>query len=365
MSAQIVNPSNEEELVDYVKAAQSPFAIAGGQTKSAPDADVAVSSSEIKGIDVYEPGALTLVAKAGTPIEDIEATLASEGQRLAFEPGDMRGLLKTKGTPTLGGVMASNASGPRRIQTGAARDHLLGVRFVDGLGNVIENGGRVMKNVTGYDLVKLLAGSRGTLGFLTRLSLKVLPVPETSLTLRIEAPNAEIGVKVLSAALGSPYDVTGAAWVGGESFVRIEGFEGSVNYRANRLESELGQFGDVSKHQTENIWRNIRDAEPFHKIEGDVWRISVKPSDGPKVLSALPGQGFLDWGGGLVWVCVPPKTDVRGILDQITGHATLIRGQGHGPTLNPATSDTKIILNGIRHKFDPRSVFSAPQAVNP
>ena len=179
--------SSEEELAEAVRDAGGPLRIRGGGTRPVgrPVAGAALDVSGLCGIRLYEPGALTLVAAAGTPLAEIEAALAGEGQRLAFEPADWRGLLGTTGEPTLGGVIAANVSGPRRVQAGAARDALLGVRFVDGRGTVVKNGGRVMKNVTGYDLVKLMAGSWGTLGVLSEVSLKVLPAPEAAATLAI------------------------------------------------------------------------------------------------------------------------------------------------------------------------------------
>jgi glycolate oxidase FAD binding subunit len=179
----MMTPNSEAELAQIVADAKAPLAIHGGGTRGvAVDGD-ALSTANLSGIELYEPGALTIVVKAGTPVAEVDAALAIEGQRLAFEPMDHRGLLGATGTPTMGGLIAANISGPRRIQAGAARDFALGVRFVDGRGEIIKNGGRVMKNVTGYDLVKLMSGSHGTLGVLTEVSLKVLPMPETEATL--------------------------------------------------------------------------------------------------------------------------------------------------------------------------------------
>ncbi|MAB17327.1 MAG: 2-hydroxy-acid oxidase, partial [Roseobacter sp.] len=178
--------TSEETLVDAVKGAAGPISVQGGGTRGLPATGQIMRVAGLQGITLYEPGALTLVAKPGTPVTEIEEALAAENQRLAFEPMDHRELLGTSGTPTIGGVMAGNISGPRRISVGAARDFLLGVRFVDGRGQVVRNGGRVMKNVTGYDLVKLMAGSYGTLGVLTEVALKVLPRPRSMGMLRIE-----------------------------------------------------------------------------------------------------------------------------------------------------------------------------------
>src|SRR6056297_2647681 len=205
-------PASEAQLAEIVAKTSEPLRVIGGGTRpiGVPVNAQPLTTSGLSGVELYEPGALTLVVKAGTPVAEVERTLAAEGQRLAFEPMDHRGLLATTGEPTIGGVFAANVSGPRRIQTGAARDFLLGVRFVDGSGQVIRNGGRVMKNVTGYDLVKLLAGSYGTLGILTEVALKVLPDTATTATLSIAGLDDETAIAALSRALGSPFEVTGA-----------------------------------------------------------------------------------------------------------------------------------------------------------
>ena len=197
---------SEADVATFVAGAKGPLAIHGGGTRSVgrPVVGDVLDVSGLSGVTLYEPGALTIVAQAGTPLSEIEATLAAENQRLAFEPYDLTAMLGTDGASTIGGVIATNASGPRRIQAGAARDFALGVRFVDGMGNIVKNGGRVMKNVTGYDLVKLMSGSWGTLGVLTEVSLKVLPAVEAVTTLVIKDIDAPQAVAAMSAALGSP-----------------------------------------------------------------------------------------------------------------------------------------------------------------
>src|SRR6056297_3701988 len=202
-------PASEAELAEIVAKTSEPLRVIGGGTRpiGVPVNAQPLTTSGLSGVELYEPGALTLVVKAGTPVAEVERTLAAEGQRLAFEPMDHRGLLATTGEPTIGGVFAANVSGPRRIQTGAARDFLLGVRFVDGTGQVIRNGGRVMKNVTGYDLVKLLAGSRGTLGVLTEVALKVLPRPEAQRTLVLHDLSDDDAIGCLAAGMASPFEV--------------------------------------------------------------------------------------------------------------------------------------------------------------
>lgn len=374
----MMTPSTEAELSDVIAGSQGPLRIQGGGTRNigAPVQGDVLSTTGLSGVSLYEPGALTLVAGAGTPLAEIEATLAAEGQRLAFEPMDHRGLLGTTGTSTIGGVVAGNISGPRRIQAGACRDSLLGVRFIDGAGRVLKNGGRVMKNVTGYDLVKLMAGSWGTLGVLTEVSLKVQAVPEAVGCVLINGLSDKDAVAAMSAALGSPYDVSGAAHapsgVDGHpvTMIRIEGLEASVAYRAAKLTDALARFGgEVSvERDADRVaagWAWVRDVSVLQEGDGDVWRISVKPSDGPTVVEKLrvlqPDITVLyDWGGGLVWVQVAEGTDVRSALSE--GHATLIRGaletRASLPAFHPEPAPLAALSQGLRVKFDPRSILN-------
>ena len=354
--------STEAELAEIVAAAVAPVVVRGGGTRGVGDAagDV-LETGGLAGVELYEPGALTLVVRAGTPLAEVEAVLAGERQRLAFEVPDLRGLLGREGASTIGGVVAANASGPRRVQVGACRDSLLGVRFVDGAGVVIKNGGRVMKNVTGYDLVKLMAGSHGTLGVLTEVSLKVQAVPETEATLRCDGLDARAAVAALAVAMGSPFDVSGAAWTPtAGALVRVEGLAGSVAYRAGELLRRLGPGWE--KVEGGSPWRTIRDVTAFAGREGAVWRVSVKPSDAPVVLQGLAPvvhDVVMDWAGGLLWLLVEdgtPATVVRGALPG--GHATRVRGTGEGPAFQPEVPALARVTAGLRAKFDPRGIFS-------
>ncbi|HVG47733.1 MAG TPA: FAD-binding protein, partial [Rubellimicrobium sp.] len=240
-----MTPRDEAELSEAIRGARGPLAVGGGFTRGGLREGEPLSTSAMSGIVLHEPGALTLVARAGTPVGQVEQALAEAGQRLAFEPMDLRALLGTTGEPTLGGVIATNASGPRRVQGGAARDFLLGMRFVDGTGMAVSNGGRVMKNVTGLDLARLLAGSQGTLGVITEVALKVLPCPEATLTLAFQGHDPAKAVACLSAALGSPFEVTGAAHdaEAGVTRLRLEGFRTAVSVRAERLARKLFAWG--------------------------------------------------------------------------------------------------------------------------
>ncbi len=359
-----MRPETEAELAETVAGLNGPVCIAGGGTRGVVGAEPELSTAGLSGITLYEPGALTLVARAGTPVAEIEAALDGEGQQLAFEPMDHRGLLGTTGEPTIGGVVAANISGSRRIQAGACRDFLLGVRYVDGLGQVIKNGGRVMKNVTGYDLVKLMAGSWGTLGVLSEVSLKVLPKPETQATLAVSANDVGTAVDLMSTALRSPYEVSGAAYdpQNRQAFLRIEGFADSVAYRASRLSETLGNECNELE-ESRKRWADLRDVRAFHDLEGDVWRLSVKPGDALVIADRIEaGRTLLDWGGGLIWALVPKGTDLRARLGAFEGHASLVRADAHTMDefgrFQPENYQIKALTKAIRLKFDPRSVFN-------
>ncbi|AXT35201.1 FAD-binding protein [Phaeobacter sp. LSS9] len=361
-----MTPQSEAELAEIIAGATAPLAVSGGGTRGLSMGGETLSVAGVNGVTLYEPGALTLVVQAGTSVEEVQALLAGENQRLAFEPMDHRGLLGTTGTPTMGGVFAANVSGPRRIQCGAARDFLLGVRFVDGRGAVLSNGGRVMKNVTGYDLVKLMAGSHGTLGVLSEVSLKVLPCSEACATVTVHVADLGLAVAAMSTALGSPYDVTGAAYDPALAAVhiRVEGFEASVTYRAEALKEALGRFGEVSlaPGAGDALWKGIRDVAAFHDRPGDVWRISVKPSDAIALAPALQAEGLLfDWGGGLIWALVPAGSDLRSRLT-VPGHATLVRASTQTRAelgqFQSQPGPLAAISEGLRRQFDPRGILN-------
>lgn len=362
--------TSEQALVDAVKGASGPLAVRGGGTRGVPATGDVLSVAGLNGITLYEPGAMTVVAQAGTPVADIEAALAKENQRLAFEPMDHRAVLGSAGTPTIGGVMAANISGPRRISVGAARDFLLGVRFVDGRGAVVKNGGRVMKNVTGYDLVKLMAGSFGTLGVLREVSMKVLPRPEMQATLVLHGLDDAQGIAALASGLGSPFEVTGAAHSPAlrTTMLRIEGFETSVAYRLGKLRDLLAATGaemDVQQAKaSEDMWRETRDVTAFQGQEGDVWRVSCKPSDGPALAAKSGAQAWhYDWAGGLIWLLAAPGHDLRGAIGHFDGHATLVRAdartKAHLGMFHPESAGVARLTAGLRAKFDPKGIFNA------
>ncbi len=364
----MIEPATEAQLGEAIRDAKANLKIRGGGTRpiGAQAAGEVLSTANLSGISLYEPGALTIVAQAGTPLADVEAALAEQNQRLPFEPMDHRALLGTEGTSTIGGVVAANISGPRRIQAGACRDSLIGVRFVDGHGTVLKNGGRVMKNVTGYDLVKLMAGSYGTLGVISEVAFKVLPASGCVATLKIAGQSVEQAVASMSAALGSPFEVSGAAYITGATpltLLRIEGFEASVSYRAKQLGMLLADHGDMDVETepevSKALWKDVRDVGPLTEGAGNIWRMSVKPSDALAVVAALPdAEVMLDWGGGLIWAKTPQTTDVRTALTGIDGHATLVKGSGF-PTFHPEPAPVAALAAGLREKFDPKGILNA------
>lgn len=362
--------TSEKDLVEAVRAADGPMAISGGNTRGFAPAGAELSVAGLSGITLYEPGALTMVAQAGTPVAEIEAALAKENQRLAFEPMDHRSVLGTTGTPTIGGIFAANVSGPRRIAVGAARDFLLGVRFVDGAGAVVKNGGRVMKNVTGYDLVKLMAGSFGTLAVLTEVSFKVLPCPETEASLVLHGMDDVQAIAALARGMGSPFEVTGAAHdpANGQTVMRIEGFEASVAYRMQRLKDLLanagGEISELDAAASATFWTSQRDVAAFAEGEGDVWRVSCKPSDAPALAAKAAAEAHCyDWAGGVIWMRTVAGTDVRARMSEFDGHATLLRGADETRAklgvFQPEAPGVARLTAGLRARFDPRGIFNS------
>ena len=350
MSAALA-PAHEGGVVEAVlaaRAANEPLLVQGRGTKAGMlrpvQAARSLSTRNLTEVSLYAPQELIISAGAGITIPDLEAKLAEGGQGLIAEPPDLSALLGTEaGVQTLGGVVATNLSGPRRVAWGAMRDHVMGVRAVNGAGEVIRSGGRVLKNVTGLDLCKLLTGSYGTLAVITEVTLKVLPRAELTGSLLLPGLDAVQGVAALSAALGSPFGVSGAAWLpadaaervpelagrGAVALVRIEDFAKSVEYRLRRLAEGLQPFGAAATLDDEAsraAWRAIRDAAPLRAEPGDaVWRISVRPSGGPAALAAVESagaRGFLDWGGGLVWAAGPPALHERVSAAALAGRGT-------------------------------------------
>jgi glycolate oxidase FAD binding subunit len=379
-------PADEGELADIVgkaNAERTPLSVAGGGTQSGlgrpMQTAATLNTSGLSGITLYEPSELVVSARAGTPVAVVEALLSAERQRLAFETVDRSRLYGASGTPTIGAVAATNASGPRRIQVGAARDGMIGVRAVNGQGEIVKSGGRVMKNVTGYDLVKFLAGSFGTLAVLTEVTFKVTPMPESGATLAISGLDDARGVAALSAALCSPWSVTGAAHQPGpdaRTLLRIEGFAESVKERTRRLTALLAPFGAVDVLAGEAslaVWRSVGDLTMLGLSPTDaVWRISVRPGDGPAVADSIRrsyhANVLYDWGGGLVWIAVDGAVPdagasaIRAAVRAVGGHATLVRASDQVrlavDAFEPLPDAIMSLTRKLKAAFDPAGILN-------
>lgn len=355
--------------------------------------DFTLDLSSLSGVTLYEPDELVLSAKAGTPIAEIEALVASRNQELAFEPMDYGPLLLgSPGRGTLGGVLAMNLSGPRRIKSGAARDHFLGFHAVSGRGEIFKSGGRVVKNVTGYDLSKLLAGSFGTLAVMTDVTIKVLPRAESVQTLVLHGLDDDAAIRAMAAALGSPFDVSGAAHapkgisahlnIGSAALtlLRLEGVPPSIAHRRAGLELLLMPFGKMESlgaEASQLAWRQIRDCIPFASMpDRHVWRLSTAPSEAPGlariIANATDAQVLFDWGGGLLWVAVAESIDasaptIRQAIKNAGGHATLIRApaaiRAAADVFEPQGDVLGALAKRVKDAFDPKGVLNRGRMV--
>jgi glycolate oxidase FAD binding subunit len=399
--AESVKPRNAAELEQAVKEA-----VAGGKTLEivghgskraigrAAQWDMTLDLSALSGVTLYEPAELVLSAKAATPLAEIAALLAANGQELAFEPMDYGPLLGTAAAgATIGGVLAGNLSGPRRVKAGAARDHFLGVVAVSGRGETFKSGGRVVKNVTGYDLCKLLAGSWGTLAAMTDVTVKTLPRAETERSVLVLGLDVAAAGKLMTAATGSFADASAVAHVpsavteriaalatAGASVTafRLEGVAPSVARRQALLEDlarSYGRLGTLEEPSSRELWRAIRDATPFAAAGPSgarvVWRISTAPASGAEVGRALVERAgaevLYDWAGGLIWAALPPSDDaesalVRSLVSEWGGHATLIRApaavRAAMDVFQPEAPTLAALSKRVRESFDPRGVLN-------
>jgi glycolate oxidase FAD binding subunit len=380
-------PWDEAELEGMIQEAAgqgTPIEIRAGGTLAGfgrpNQAEKTLTTVGLQGITLYEPTELVLSAKAGTTLMEIDAALQGAGQRLPFDPVDFRTLLGNQGDPTIGGLVATNLTGSSRVHSGAVRDALIGVRMVTGRGETIHSGGRVMKNVTGYDLVKLACGAHGTLGVLTEVTFKTLPDAQDERTLLYAGLDDARAVAAMTAALGSPYEVSGAAHlpnftVGpGRTLIRLQGFRKAVTHRVEALTRDLAEFGTpeiLPAAESIGWWSAIRDVIPLCEPRARaVWRISVKPTDGPKVTEALREVGrawFYDWGGGLVWLATEPERDagaaaIRAVVKRLGGHATLVRAaedvRGAVDVFEPQPEPLMAVTRRLKEAFDPKGILN-------
>jgi glycolate oxidase FAD binding subunit len=340
--------------------------------------DQVLDLSGISGIVDYAPEELVVTLRAGTPMREVEALLAQRNQMLAFEPPDLGPLLgQAPGQGTLVGAVMGNLAGSRRLSAGAARDHLLGFSGVNGRGEAFKSGGRVMKNVTGYDLSKVLAGSWGTLAVLDEVSVKVLPAPDQTATLLLLGLDDAAAVRAMCAAMGSPHEVSGAAHVPGKTALRLEGVAPSVEARLKGLRELMADAGakmeELGTLESRVFWREVRDVVPLKAApDAVVWKISCPPTEGPAILARIrtrrpSAQAFYDWSGGLIWLALPPSDDadhkiVREALGATGGHATLIRApeavRAAVPVFQPQSAALVALAARVKESFDPKGLFN-------
>ena len=395
--ADTLKPRDSKEVEDAVRWAlgnDKALELSGQGTKRAigrpSQTDLTLDLCGLTGVTLYEPAELVLSARVGTPIAEIEALLDKNRQELAFEPMDYGPLLGGAANGgTLGGTIAANLSGPRRIKAGAARDHFLGVTAITGRGETIKSGGRVVKNVTGYDLCKLLAGSWGTLAAMTDVTVKVLPKTETEATVLVTGLNDARACAAMAAAMGSSSDVSGAAhlpdhvasWFDGlpraeaSTVLRLEGFAPSVQHRKAALAKLMKEFGPVSlidEKESRALWRSIRNVQPFAAEAArsrPLWRISVAPSKGYEIAAAITpaAQMFYDWAGGLIWVAMPFAAEpdaaaIRGATAALGGHATLVRAttavRAAMDVFAPEEPALHALTKRVKESFDPKAVLN-------
>ena len=374
-----IKPRTEAELSALV-ARGGKFEIAGSGTKwglGRPSrAETLLDMSAFKGISLYEPEELVLEAGAGTALSDIEKALAKNNQQLAFEPPDYSRMLGVKHKGTLGGLMACGLSGPRRIKAGAARDHILGVAGVSGRGEIFKAGGRVVKNVTGFDVSKLMVGSFGTLAALTRITVKVLPAAATEETLVFSGLSDAKAMQAMSLAMQSACEVSGAAHLPGtpaQTLLRLEGIRPSVVYRRQKLASHLKIFGAADYlNEKESLlqWKAIRDVDLLSADDARfVWKLSVTPSKGAETVARiskqLDVQYFYDWAGGLIWLGVPRSNQAYAYIIRNSvedGHATLIRAEEEVrervEVFQPQNPALSALTGRVKASFDPAGVFN-------
>ncbi|MFT6580995.1 MAG: glycolate oxidase FAD binding subunit [Alphaproteobacteria bacterium] len=400
----ILKPKNAEQVLEAVAwaaAGETPLEIVGAGSKRTigrpVNASHTLDMSALAEVTLYEADELVLSAGPGALLVEIQAILAAQHQELAFEPPDYGLLLGgAAGAGTLGGLVSSNFAGPRRLKAGAARDHFLGFEAVSGRGEMFKSGGRVVKNVTGYDLSKVMAGAWGTLGVLTSVTLKVLPMAAKTRTVLVFGCDAEAGVAAMTHAMRSPYEVSAAAWApqnltalssvgyvrdakASVTAIRVEGPGPSVEYRCQMLREQLGKYGaceELHGHNSGAFWREIRDVSPFAQ-PGDeriIWKISVPPQNGAPVATALcktlNAEAYLDWAGGLIWLAVPAQGVVDGGHEVVRvaiatcgGHATIIRAgadiRARIPVFQPQAPGLMALSKRLKDSFDPLGVLNA------
>ena len=393
-----------EQAVRAALASEQPLEIIGHGSKRQVGQPMSTNAlldlSALTAVTAYEPNELIITVQAGAPLADVLSLIDSKNQQFAFEPINTSSLLGTPDIGTIGGMIGAGLAGPRRIKAGGARDHLLGAHAVSGFGDSFKAGGRVVKNVTGYDLCKLLAGSWGTLAVMTEVTLKVMPRPESERTVMLRGLDDLAANRAMTAALGSPFDVSGAAHVPGSAFrtavgaladlgsgavtlLRLEGITASAAHRAAALAALLAPFGAAEILEdavSAAVWSAVRDVRPFAANGAlgawPVWRIVCPPAAGGALGERLAretgGDVIYDWGGGLIWAALPPKPDgqaalVRARVNAAGGHATLIRAteqiRRNVDVFHPQQDGLAGLSERVRHSFDPRNILNRGRMV--
>ena len=390
-----------EAVVRAAIAGEQPLEIIGHGSKRLIGQPMATNAlldlSALNAVTSYEPNELIITVQAGAPLADVQSLIDSRNQQFAFEPVDTAPLLGAPNVGTVGGMIGAGLAGPRRIRAGGARDHLLGAHGVSGFGDSFKAGGRVVKNVTGYDLCKLLAGSWGTLAVMTEVTLKVMPRPESERTLVLRGLNDVTANRAMTAALGSPFDVSGAAHLPNSALradtselgglgstreavtvLRLEGIAASAAHRAAALGKLLAPFGTaqiVEDAASAGIWSSVRDVLPFAAGGAlgswPVWRIVCPPASGGALGEQLAhdtgGDVIYDWGGGLIWAALPQKPDagaalVRQRVNAAGGHATLVRASDevrrNVDVFHPQPAGIAGLSERVRQSFDPKSILN-------
>jgi glycolate oxidase FAD binding subunit len=390
-----------EQVVRAAIASEQPLEIIGHGSRRLIGQPMATNAvldlSALNAVTSYEPNELIITVQAGAPLADVKSLIDSKNQQFAFEPIDTSLLLGASNPGTIGGMIGVGLAGPRRIKAGGARDHLLGAHAVSGFGDSFKTGGRVVKNVTGYDLCKLLAGSWGTLAVMTEVTLKVMPRPESERTLVLRGLDDITANRAMTAALGSAFDVSGAAHVPNSAaraavgalaelgsaqqavtLLRLEGIAASAIHRAAALAKTLSPFGAaeiVEDAASAALWSSVRDVEPFAANGAlgawPVWRIVCPPASGgalgEQLVRDTGGEAVYDWGGGLIWAALPPRPDaqaalVRARVDRVGGHATLLRASDEVrrsvDVFHPQPGGLASLGERVRHSFDPKNILN-------
>lgn len=357
----VIKPDTESEVQQAIAAAfaaRTPLAIEGGGSKRslgrAVATDTVLKLAGLTGITMYEPDEMVFTARAGTPLADIEAALAEKGQCLAFEPA-------SPPNATIGGVVAANISGPRRFAGGAARDHLLGFTAIDGKGERFKAGGRVVKNVTGYDLPKLAAGSFGTLFAMTELTLRALPRGSRTF-LSLNEPSAAKALHLLRRIAASPFDPTGLAYIPSraQALIRLEGQADGVAARRDELCRTLAQGARVlPPDEGAELFKSLTDLHSLFGKATVLWRLSLPPTQCDEAVKRLAPESWIaDWAGGLLWL-EEPSGPVHTTARELGGHATLFRARvPRDDVFPPLDEATDVLTRRLKHAFDPARILN-------